>query len=80
VLAGLQEVPLAASLLRFMVVLEPCRLWQAHEDALDPPPRLESEDGSPIVDEVELNVAPAADLRSDKRKGSQKCQFFPDLH
>ena len=62
-LAGLQEVPLAASLLGFVVVLEPRRLGQAHEDALDPSPRLEPEDGTPIIDEVELDVAPAANLR-----------------
>lgn len=45
-----------------MVVFEPCSERKAHEDTLDPSSGLESEYGSPVVDEVELDVASPADL------------------
>lgn len=41
-----------------MVILPPCRLGERHEDRLDAAAGLEAEDGAPVVDEVELDVAP----------------------
>ena len=45
-----------------MVVFPPCSFREAHEYALNPASSFEPEDGTSVVDEVELDVAPTANL------------------
>ena len=45
-----------------MVVLPPRRLRQRHQDRLDPAARLQAEDRTSVIHEVELDVTAAAQL------------------
>src|SRR5690606_16162879 len=55
----LQEPRLRAALLRPPVVVPAHERRQGHQDRLGPAARLEAEERAPVVDQVELDVAPA---------------------
>ncbi len=61
-LERIHDLSLGTSLLRMMIILPSGRLRQTHQNALDPSSGLESENGSTVVNEVELSVSPTAQL------------------
>mmetsp|Transcript_11489 Transcript_11489/g.23545 ORF Transcript_11489/g.23545 Transcript_11489/m.23545 type:complete len:334 (+) Transcript_11489:778-1779(+) len=56
VLCCINKVSLGASLSRVIIILPPCSFWQGHEDAFCTSSSLQSENGSTVVDKVELNI------------------------
>mmetsp|Transcript_23362 Transcript_23362/g.50582 ORF Transcript_23362/g.50582 Transcript_23362/m.50582 type:complete len:240 (-) Transcript_23362:845-1564(-) len=56
VLEGIHYLCLGTARLNLVIILPPCRLWQTHQNTLNPAPRLKSKDCSTIVDEVEFNI------------------------